>query len=114
MKEISPPCVTGIRIIQSEFYQYQEQAFPSRSSAFFALELAGECGELANLEKKSWRDSTRSPPDERFAEEAADTLIAILNYANTRGIDLEAEVTKKLTTIEERRRLGLMGAVASP
>ena len=39
-----------------------------------------------------------------LAEEAADATIALLNYANARGIDLAAEVERKMSKIEEKRR----------
>lgn len=88
--------------LQESFSAYQQAAFPARGPAFFALELAGETGELANLEKKLWRGDT--VPRERLADEAADVLIALMNYANERGLDLAEAVAAKLATIEERRR----------
>lgn len=110
-KRLTPPTSRGLRAIQQDFARYQAAAFPARSTQFFALELAGECGELANLEKKAWRDPSKAPPEEKFAEEATDVLIALINYANTRGIDLEATLAEKLAEIEERRVAGKMGAV---
>jgi NTP pyrophosphatase (non-canonical NTP hydrolase) len=72
--------------LQEEFDRYQREAFPPRGANFFALELNGEAGELANLEKKAWKGKKIDPAD--FADEAADVLIALLNYANSRQIDL--------------------------
>lgn len=81
--------------------EYQRSYFPARSPEFFCLELNGEAGELANLEKKRWKG--REVPHERLAEEAADTLIALLNYSNSRGIDLAAAFEKKILAIERSR-----------
>ncbi|MBI5154506.1 hypothetical protein HZA57_04640, partial [Candidatus Poribacteria bacterium] len=38
-----------------------------------------------------------------LADEAADVLIAVVNYANARGMDLGAAVATKLHEIERRR-----------
>ena len=46
------PNTSRLGDLQAEFDLYQMKHFPKRSSAFFALELCGEAGELANLEKK--------------------------------------------------------------
>ncbi|GAB1430486.1 hypothetical protein MASR2M18_13190 [Ignavibacteria bacterium] len=87
--------------IQREFDRYQTSYFPNRSPEFFCLELCGETGELANLEKKQWKGKDVS--SERLAEEAADVLIALCNYANARGINLGEAVGVKLRHIEEKR-----------
>lgn len=99
-----PGDYAGLRLLQAEFARYQRRAFPPRGANFFALELAGEAGEVANLEKKAW--TGRDVPEERFADEAADVFIALLNYANARGVDLPSAVREKMTTIDERRRFG--------
>ncbi len=93
--------------LQREFEQYQIRAFPVRGANFFALELNGEAGELANLEKKAWKNLEVSP--ERFADEAADVFIALLNYANARKIDLAEAVQKKMAVIDQKRRDGSHG-----
>ena len=87
--------------VQRAFATYQEAAFPPRSAQFFALELAGEAGEVANNEKKVWKGS--HVPREHLEDEAADVLIALVNYANSNNIDLAAAVARKLGIIEERR-----------
>ena len=110
---LSPPQVEGLASTQDSFLAYQLRAFGQRSASFFALELAGECGELANLEKKIWRDPERVIDVQRLQDEAADVFIALMNYCNSRGIALEAAVQNKLTQIEQRRRRGQMGPVAS-
>lgn len=92
----------GLGALQAEFHRYQTAAFPPRSSRFFALELAGETGELANLEKKAWKG--RTVRDEDFADESADVCIALLNYANSRGIDLAGAVREKMKRIDDQRR----------
>jgi NTP pyrophosphatase (non-canonical NTP hydrolase) len=111
MASLTPPQVTGIQATQQEFDRYQNQAFPARVPEFFALELAGECGELANLEKKLWRDPSRSDCLEKLGDEAADVFISLLNYCNSRNISLESCVKDKLERIEQRRTAGLMGQV---
>ncbi len=93
----------GLYSLQAEFNKYQEAAFPQRLPRFFALELAGECGELANLEKKVWKG--REIPDADFIDEAADVCIAIINYCNSRGIDLAAAVKLKMERIDGKRVL---------
>ncbi|MBI1290893.1 hypothetical protein GC173_06565 [bacterium] len=98
----------SIGAMQQGFDAYQRVAFPERSASFFALELAGEVGELANLEKKLWKGQTHLKTGEPIAgfpveDEAADVMIALMNYCNARGVDLAAAVQRKLAIIEERR-----------
>jgi NTP pyrophosphatase (non-canonical NTP hydrolase) len=114
-ESLNPPEVEGLKKTQDSFMNYQLRAFGQRSASFFALELAGECGELANLEKKIWRDPHNSGVDEKsVADEAADVFIALMNYCNAREIPLEQAVMSKLARIEERRRKGRMGPIPSP
>lgn len=87
--------------LQQEFDGYQKAYFPMRSPEFFCLELNGEAGELANFEKKIWKG--KDIPHECLADEAADVLIALMNYANSREIDLAAAVAKKLRKIDRKR-----------
>ncbi len=96
-----PASYSGLRALQAEFRRYQRAAFPQRPPRFFALELAGETGELANLEKKVWKGRTIDRAD--FEDEAADVCIALLNYANSRGIDLAGAVDEKMSRIDTRR-----------
>jgi len=86
---------------QKGFDRYNRQAFPRRPPEFFALELSGEAGELANKEKKLWKG--RAVDCGELADEAADVFIAVVNYANSRGMDLAAAVAGKLREIERRR-----------
>jgi NTP pyrophosphatase (non-canonical NTP hydrolase) len=88
--------------IQNEFEYYQKNFFMERSPEFFCLELNGEAGELANLEKKQWKGRDIEP--ERFSDEAADVFIALINYSNARGVDLESAVINKLNKIENIRQ----------
>lgn len=96
-----PKAYKGIGDLQNEFDQYQKSAFPERGANFFSLELCGEAGELANLEKKAWKG--KSIPAERFADEAADVFIALMNYANARGVDLASAVNEKMAKIDQNR-----------
>jgi NTP pyrophosphatase (non-canonical NTP hydrolase) len=91
----------GLHAVQQSFHAYQSAHFPERSPEFFCLELCGEAGELANLEKKRWKGKTID--DAHIADEAADVCIALMNYANARGIDLGAAVGSKLARIEAKR-----------
>lgn len=97
-----PESYRGLGTLQGEFRRYQEAAFPRRPPRFFALELAGEAGELANLEKKVWKG--RSVASDEFADEVADVCIALLNFANSREIDVAASVRAKMSRIDRRRR----------
>lgn len=97
-----PASYSAIRVLQSEFDRYQREGFPERGPHFFALELNGEAGELANFEKKDWKGLAIDPAD--FADEAADVFIALMNYANARGVDLASAVKEKMKRIESKRR----------
>ena len=98
-----PSSYDGLARLQAEFMTYQTAAFPERPSRFFARELAGETGELANLEKKVWKGRTVDAAD--FEDEAADVCIALLNFANSRSIDLAQAVAKKMKRIDGKRIL---------
>lgn len=87
----------GLSDIQRAFDIYQNEFFIARPPEFFALELCGEAGELANLEKKRWRGQQIA--DAATADEAADVLISLMNFANARGIDLTSAVVDKLRRI---------------
>lgn len=91
----------SISSVQKEFDNYQNCHFPSRSPEFFCLELNGEAGELANIEKKRWKG--KQIPEEKFADEAADVLIALMNYSNSRRVNLAKAVADKLQIIENKR-----------
>ena len=108
---LKEPKVTGLKIIQNEFNTYQSNAFEERASSFFCLELCGESGELANLEKKIWRDPSKEIEIDKLSDEAADVFIALMNYCNSRNINLENAVQTKLTKIEDKRLKGLMGKI---
>ena len=99
--DLLPEAYEGLRTLQRQFDTYQQAAFPERPSHFFSLELCGEAGELANLEKKVWKG--RDIPEDHFVDEAADVLIALLNYSNSRGIDLAAAAERKMARIDRRR-----------
>lgn len=111
---LTPPLFAGLRAAQASFHVYQSAAFDERPASFFVLELAGETGELCNLEKKIWRNGEAAVASDRLADEAADVIITLLNYCNARGIDLEEAVRAKLATIEDRRVRGLMGPTKAP
>lgn len=89
--------VAAVPAVQQAFDAYQEQCFIARPPEFFCLELCGEAGELANLEKKRWKG--REVDEAHVADEAADVFIALMNFCNARGIDLAHAVTMKLDRI---------------
>ena len=91
----------SISSVQKEFDDYQNTHFPLRSPEFFCLELNGEAGELANIEKKRWKG--KFVEEDRFADEVADVLIALMNYSNSRQINLAKAVANKLQFIENKR-----------
>lgn len=100
LEEIASDLATA----QRHFDRYQRACFPERPAEFFALELCGEAGELANKEKKVWKG--KAIPHHEQAEEAADVFIALMNYCNARGISLGVAVEAKLREIERRRVAG--------
>jgi NTP pyrophosphatase (non-canonical NTP hydrolase) len=87
--------------IQDAFQSYQDKHFLQRTPEFFCLELCGEAGELANLEKKLWKG--KEIPMDAVESEVADVFIALHNYANARGISISKVVAEKLAKIEEKR-----------
>lgn len=93
----------ALKIVQQIFDEYQNLCFTKRSPEFFCLELNGEAGELANLEKKSWKGKIIA--QELFFDEAADVLIALMNYSNAKGVDLGRAVKDKLLLIENKRSI---------
>ncbi len=87
--------------VRRGFDDYQNACFEVKSPEFFCLELNGEAGELANIEKKAWKG--KAIPHEEFADEAADVLIALMNYCNAKGVNLGEAVRRKLMMIEANR-----------
>jgi NTP pyrophosphatase (non-canonical NTP hydrolase) len=71
---------------------------------FLALALAGESGELANVIKKSWRDGDDRPEFRR--QQIIDEVADVANYTHMiamhLGIDLHAEMLRKLRAVEQR------------
>lgn len=99
--ELTRTVEDNISEIQSLFNDYQNENFPERSPEFFCLELNGEAGELANAEKKRWKG--KIVDDSVYNDEAADVLIALMNYSNSRGINLGKAIHKKMKKIEKKR-----------
>ena len=95
--ELQAVVTSNVAPIQKAFDVYQSACFTTRPPEFFCLELCGEAGELANLEKKLWKGADISM--DRVSDEAADVFISLMNYANARGIDLASAVTDKLSRI---------------
>ena len=95
------PTASHVSIVQALFDAYQVECFKARPPEFFCLELCGETGELANLEKKLWKGKRIDHRD--VADEAADVFIALMNYCNARGINLGDAIGDKLERIETKR-----------
>lgn len=90
-----------LTLIQTLFDNYQNASFTKRPPEFFCLELCGEAGELANLEKKKWKG--KDIDQAKIDDEAADVFIALANYCNARGVNLGQSVKNKLARIEDKR-----------
>ncbi len=101
MNQLINGCKIGISDLQDEFDRYQNAHFTAKNPEFFCLELNGEAGELANIEKKQWKG--KDVEHSRFEDEAADVFIALMNYCNARKIHLGEAVAEKLRKIESKR-----------
>jgi NTP pyrophosphatase (non-canonical NTP hydrolase) len=106
--------------MQRTVAEFDEARFQSLGPGYIALSLAGEAGELANVIKKAWRVDPRIGqstgygvvgPDHHdlIADEIADVVMLSLVLANHLGIDVEAEVARKLQTIDQRVQAGYYG-----
>jgi NTP pyrophosphatase (non-canonical NTP hydrolase) len=111
--------------MQEHVAEFDAQRFQSLGPGYVALNIAGEAGELANLMKKIWRIDPRIAQAEGYgvisdeqrvliADEIADVMMLTLVLANHLGIDVEAEVQRKLGVIDERLRAGHYGHEAKP
>ena len=110
--------------MQEMIAAFDAERFTSLGPGYLALNIAGEAGELAGVIKKLWRidPSIGQPegfgavgPDARalIADELADVVILSAVLSNHLGIDMEAEVQRKLGVIEERLRAGYYGHEAA-
>jgi NTP pyrophosphatase (non-canonical NTP hydrolase) len=110
--------------MQRHIAVFDAERFESLGPGYLALSLAGEAGELANLVKKLWRKDTnigtRSgfdsiPSDQRvlIADELADVMMLCVVLANHLDIDVEVELARKLTVIDERLQSGYYGSEAN-
>lgn len=70
---------------------------------FFALALAGEAGELANVVKKAWRDG-KPLNREAALEELAGTACYLVGMAAALECDLDTEMNHQMTLFEMRPR----------
>jgi NTP pyrophosphatase (non-canonical NTP hydrolase) len=106
--------------MQRTVAEFDEARFQSLGPGYVALSLAGEAGELANVIKKAWRVDPQigqatgygvvGPEHHHLiADEIADVVMLSLVLANHLGIDVEAEVERKLQTIDQRVRAGYYG-----
>ena len=106
--------------MQTHVAEFDSQRFQSLGPGYVALNIAGEAGELANVIKKLWRADTRIAQPEGYAaiagdelikvaDEIADVVMLTLVLANHLGIDVEAEVERKLGVIDARLQDGYYG-----
>ena len=95
--ELQRATLRNLPEVQHGFDDYQRECFLARPAEFFALELCGEAGELANLVKKQWKG--RAIDAHHLADEAADVFIALMNYCNAAGIELGPAIADKLSRI---------------
>ena len=107
--------------MQERIARFDSERFQSLGPGYLALSVAGEAGELANFVKKLWRKrpdigstegfSAVEPTDRiHIADELADVVMLCTVLANHLSIDLEAELARKLSVIDERLQKGYYGA----
>lgn len=84
------------------------QAYSSSDERFLTLALCGECGELANMIKKRWRDNVDL--SEEIKDEIADVRIYLELLAkcfDIEGEKLDARVEQKLAKVAEKHKVRL-------
>ena len=110
--------------MQERIALFDAERFESLGPGYLALSLAGEAGELANAMKKLWRQDERIgardgfdaiPADHKagIADELADVVMLCVVLANHLGIDVDAELTRKLQLIDQRLQSGYYGGEAA-
>jgi NTP pyrophosphatase (non-canonical NTP hydrolase) len=76
---------------------------------FFAVELAGEVGELCNVIKKLEREALGLPgsraTNEQLEDEIADVLIVLSLLANILDVDLETVTRRKFNATSDKLNL---------
>jgi len=111
--------------LQTIIAEFDAERFESLGPGYVALSLAGEAGELANEIKKLWRSDPRIAQPEGYAalqgsdremvaNEIADVVMLSIVLANHLGIDVEAELQRKLEVIATRVDAGYYGHDARP
>jgi NTP pyrophosphatase (non-canonical NTP hydrolase) len=111
--------------MQEAIGAFDKERFTSLGPGYLALNIAGEAGELAGVVKKLWRTEPSIGQPGGFAavgaeardligDELADVVILCAVLSNHLGIDIEAEVSKKLDMIEQRLQAGYYGHEAHP
>jgi len=87
--------------------QKEWDAHRKLTSTFFAIELAGEVGEVCNVVKKLEREREGIPGSRAtladLAEELADVITVADLLAERYGIDLETAITHKFNTVSRVR-----------
>ena len=90
-------------------------AYSNTDEKFLALALCGECGELANMIKKRWRDGVDMSAEIR--EEIADIRVYLELMAKCFGIEgekLDEEVKAKLVKVVEKHKARLASEESWP
>lgn len=87
-----------------------KEAFGHDPAVFYALGLAGECGELANgLIKVMRTGGTPEQKREAISQELCDVLIYAIILAYTNDIDPHTLVAEKASVVIDRARSGYYG-----
>lgn len=100
--------VNDVKDLQQEIIDFTtERGWTGNKDARnLAISISLEASEL--LEHFQWQDSADAiaKSKDEIAEEAADVLIYLLQFANEIGIDLEEEAKKKMAKNAERFPIG--------
>lgn len=90
--------VTNMKKLQQEIIEFTEERgwTGNKDARNLAISISLEASEL--LEHFQWKNAEEAVANnkEQIAEEAADVLIYLLQFADAIGIDLEEETKKKM------------------
>jgi NTP pyrophosphatase (non-canonical NTP hydrolase) len=118
---LGPPTGGAVWDMQERIARFDAERFNPLGPGYLALNIAGEAGELANFVKKLWRRDTAIAGPDGFAtmtaddrvqigDEIADVVMLSVVLANHLGIDVEAELVRKLAVLDDRLQTGYFGA----
>lgn len=121
-KAVHGAATIGLAALAAEMRANSERWFPRWHSpelgmpltVAYALGLAGEVGEVANVVKKMQRDGDAWRDEEGIGAELADVFTYLLLLADEYGVDLVAEYRAKVEVNEARWGAGANGRDAEP